>query len=145
MDWIKSKKLPANFSFYPVGISSKNGTEKMYFPKSHVASYSIFGEQDDSKDEILVKMQTLESIAEEHGHTTVDILKMDIEGSEFDVLNALDLDKLKFGQILVEFHERFIDNGEEVLAKTIARLEAHGYECFAISDGYEYSFVNSSL
>ena len=145
IDWIKTKKLPANFSFYPVGVSSQNRTEKMYFPKNHVASYTVFGEQDDAKDEILVNMQTIESIAEEHGHTEIDILKMDIEGSEFEVLNTLNFNKLSFGQILVEFHERFIENGEEVLANTIARLEENGYECFAISDGYEYSFVNTSF
>lgn len=140
--WIEKKWLPKNFHFYPIGISDKNGSEKMYFPKTFDVSYGVFDWNNENKDEIMVEMKTIESIAEDHGHKFVDILKMDIEGSEFVVLNSIDFKKIEFGQILVEFHERFLENGHKVLEKTIAYLEKNGYECFAISDDFEYSFVN---
>lgn len=142
MKWIEKKKLPDNFSFFPIGISNKNGTEKMYFPKDYAVSYGVFNWDKEDKDEIMVEMQTLEKIADEHEHKFIDILKMDIEGSEFVVLNSLDFKKIEFGQILVEFHERFLENGHIVLEKTIATLKENGYECFAISDDFEYSFIN---
>ena len=142
MKWIENQKLPDNFYFSPIGISDKNGIEKMYFPKKYGVSYGIFSWDSENKDQIMVETQTIESIAEEHGHKFIDILKMDIEGSEFVVLNSLDFKKIQFGQILVEFHERFLENGNKVLEKTIAILEENGYECFAVSDDFEYSFIN---
>ena len=145
LKWIEKKKLPYNFFFFPIGISDKNGIEKMYFPKNHAVSYGIFNWDTEDKDEIMVEMQTLERIAEQHGHKFIDILKMDIEGSEFVVLNSLDFKKIQFGQILVEFHERFLENGNEILKKTMAVLEENGYECFAISDDFEYSFINKQF
>jgi FkbM family methyltransferase len=142
MKWIENQQLPDNFFFFPIGISDKNGIEKMYFPKNFGVSYGVFSWDIKNKDEIMVEMHTIERIAEERGHKFIDILKMDIEGSEFVVLNSLDFEKIQFGQILVEFHERFLENGDKVLKKTIAVLEANGYECFAVSDDFEYSFIN---
>ncbi len=143
--WIQNQRLPGNFNFSPIGISNKNGVEKMYFPKNYSVSYGIFNWDNGSKDEIMVEMQTLESIAGKHGHKYIDILKMDIEGSEFSVINSLDFSKLEFGQILIEFHERFLENGKEILDKTIAFLSENGYKCFAVSDDFEYSFINTAF
>ena len=140
--WIESQKLPDNFFFSPIGISNKNGAEKMYFPKNYGVSYGILNWDIENKDEIMVEMQTIERIAEKNGHKFIDILKMDIEGSEFVVFDSLDFKKIEFGQILVEFHERFLENGKKKLEKTIAFLEENGYQCFAISDDFEYSFIN---
>lgn len=145
MKWIENQTTPDNYLFFPIGISDKNGTEKMYFPKTYGVSYGIYSWDTKNQDEIMVEMQTIESIAKEHGHQFIDILKMDIEGSEFVVLNSLDFQKIEFGQILVEFHERFLEDGHIILNKTIAFLKANGYECFAISDDFEYSFINKRL
>lgn len=143
--WIKQQQLPANFFFTTIGISDKNGEEKMYFPKDFGQSYGVFNWDKESKDEILVEMQTIEKIGDQHKHKFVDILKMDIEGSEFAVLNAINFNNISFGQILVEFHERFLENGNEIKEKTITFLKQNGYECFAISDDFEYSFVNKNF
>ena len=85
----------------------------MYFPKNYGVSYGILNWDIENKDEIMVEMQTIERIAEKHGHKFIDILKMDIEGSEFVVFDSLDFKKIEFGQILVEFHERFLENGKK--------------------------------
>lgn len=145
MKWIENQQLPDNFFFFPIGISDKNGTERMFFPKNFGVSYGVFSWDSMNQDEIMVEMQTIERIAEQHGHKFIDILKMDIEGSEFAVINSIDFKKIQFGQILVEFHERFLENGNKVLEKTIAVLEENGYECFAVSDDFEYSFINKRL
>lgn len=143
--WIENQQLPENFHFFPIGINDKNGKEKMYIPKNFGVSYGVFNWSNENKDEVIVEMQTLENIAEVNEHKFIDILKMDIEGSEFAVLNSLNFKKIQFGQILVEFHERFLKNGYKVLQKTISFLEENGYECFAVSDDYEYSFINKKF
>lgn len=145
IDWIKKQKLPADFHFFPLGIGAQNGFEKMYFPKSHGVSYCAISWDTENKDEITVEMKTLVSVANQHGHQRINILKMDIEGSEFAVLQALDFKRIQFDQLLIEFHERFLENGKIELAKCLAKLEENGYQCFAISDDFEYSFVRKEL
>jgi FkbM family methyltransferase len=145
INWIKGQNLPENFNFYPFGISNKIASEKMFFPKDYTVSYGIFNWDKQNTDEIMVEMQTIEEIATKNNHKFIDILKMDIEGSEFAVLNSIDFSRIQFGQILVEFHERFLENGSQILKQTIENLERNGYKCFAISDDFEYSFVNKRL
>ncbi|PSN66440.1 hypothetical protein BS50DRAFT_495417, partial [Corynespora cassiicola Philippines] len=51
---------------------------------------------------------TLESLMKQNNHTYIDIIKMDIEGAEFDALEAFmnnyDGQQLPVGQILIEIH-----------------------------------------
>lgn len=145
LEWIKKQKGLNNFHFFPVGISNFNGKEKMYFPKYHGVSYGIYNWSEENKDEIDVDMRTINDLAIENNHQFIDILKMDIEGSEFSVIDSIDFNKVEFGQILIEFHERFIENGNELLKQSIDKLNSFDYECFAISDDYEYSFINKKL
>ena len=59
-------------------------------------------------DTISVSVNTLQNFMKENGHKYLDILKLDIEGSEYAVLSSLLLAKyLPFTQLLVEFHQRF--------------------------------------
>jgi ubiquinone/menaquinone biosynthesis C-methylase UbiE len=69
---------------------------------------------------------------------------MDIEGSEFNVIRSLPKNVI-FGQIVVEFHERFFKNGKKALKEALKILKKNGYYCFAISShGDEYSFINKA-
>jgi FkbM family methyltransferase len=147
IQWIQKQKLPENFIFHPIGISNKAELQRFFLPKNqNYISASTFDHDTVSVERnIMVQMKTLENIAMEYHHTYVDVLKMDIEGSEFSVLNALP-DNIFFGQIVVEFHERFIKHGEKILMNTIHTLKRKGYHCFAISEhGDEYSFLNKKL
>jgi len=55
-------------------------------------------------------MRTLQSLMKEHGHAFIDILKVDIEGAEFDTLTSMmqhykEQNKpLPFGQLQLEIH-----------------------------------------
>jgi ubiquinone/menaquinone biosynthesis C-methylase UbiE len=95
-------------------------------------------------DCVIVQMRSLADIAAEYHHTYIDVLKMDIEGSEFDVIRNFPRNII-FGQIVVEFHERFLNNGKKVLKEMFRILKRNGYYCFAVSEcGDEYSFVNKN-
>lgn len=144
IEWIKKQNLPENFIFIPIGISDK--TEKQCLHLSNTPldiSASIYVHRYTDADEYaVVQMKSLADIAGEYQHSYVDILKMDIEGSEFAVIRNLP-ENVIFGQIVVEFHERFLENGEKILKESIKILKKRGYYCFAISErGDEYSFVN---
>jgi FkbM family methyltransferase len=66
---------------------------------------------DAARTSVTVAGTTLTSFFDRHRITTVDLLKMDIEGAEFDVLASMnDLDLLRIRQLTIEFHD-FLDPG----------------------------------
>jgi FkbM family methyltransferase len=59
---------------------------------------------------VTVAGTTLTSFLDRHGISTVDLLKMDIEGAEFDVLESTsDSALLRIRQFTIEFHD-FLDS-----------------------------------
>jgi len=106
------------------------------------------------------KTKTLLTIMRENRHTWIDILKMDIEGKEFAVLNQI-LDDFKgiglpFGQLQVEFHGSATGAGSFAnFYKLWERLEEAGLRPFMNEVNHymcvkkkskpwlmEYSFIN---
>jgi FkbM family methyltransferase len=70
----------------------------------------------------------LEDIIKENNLDYIDILKVDIEGSEYDVMpNISDETYLKIGQITIEFHD-FIDVNLKIKTENIInKLESLGF------------------
>jgi hypothetical protein len=82
----------------------------------------------------------------ELGHQYIDVLKMDIEGSEYDVIASILNSNIKVGQLLVEFHHRFFNDGFQRNKSAIKLLQSKGYVLFAISEsGEELSFILKDL
>ena len=82
---------------------------------------------------------TLREIMRELGHARLDVLKLDIEGDEWDALlgdvlcparGAAGLGHAPFGQLLVELHLRDGTTDIDRIAPLFARLEAHGFRTF---------------
>jgi FkbM family methyltransferase len=146
IQWIEATHLPTQFRFHPVGLADFDGVGVFIPPerKDHV-SYSLC-EASDVVGTTLGNVQRLGSIARELGHERIDLLKMDIEGEEYAVIDDFSSGCLSVSQLLVEFH------GEEPLRRrwriaTAARqLRSVGLVPFSISEtGREYSFVNADL
>jgi hypothetical protein len=78
--------------------------------RSHFTSYVQLGPEDRHGDHDEPKLYTLAHLMAANGHRFVDILKIDVEGYEFDTLMALVRPyaasgrPLPFGQLQVEFH-----------------------------------------
>lgn len=91
------------------------------FPHKHRTHFSTqvqLGPEDRHSHNDDPKLYTLSNIMKANGHTFIDILKIDIEGYEFDTLKAMVqpyVDSglpLPFGQLQVELHvwsKRFAD------------------------------------
>jgi FkbM family methyltransferase len=69
---------------------------------------------------IKVKALTIESVMRDMGWSEVDLLKIDIEGAEYDVIESME--SFPFMRIILEFHE---NTGQ--LDKVIKKLETNGY------------------
>ena len=82
---------------------------------------------------VIVPCRRISSLMSELGHKKIALLKMDIEGSEYDVIEDILTNKLEIDQILVEFHHRFPGIGMQKTLDSVAALRRAGYQLFHIS------------
>jgi len=61
----------------------------------------------------------------DNGHTFIDILKMDIEGFEYEIIDQFLFEQIPVRQLCVEFHP-WLKPGET--PKIIAKLRKAGYK-----------------
>lgn len=149
IDWLgEAEPLKSgHFCFYPWAITARDGTMTLYprvmrGGRTSKTMYTLFAESNSVNSGIEVPAFTIESIMSKLGHRHIDLLKMDIEGAEFEVLyNMLD-SMIRPRQLLVEFHHRFPGIGVGRTAEIIDRLRIGGYRIVAISEtGREVSFL----
>lgn len=99
--WIKTQQISDKFKFYEYGLSDKDGLIS-FSPPPHPdwASY-----KEDSTGNFMFPVKRLDTIKKELGHLNkIDFLKLDIEGSEYSVLNDILRTSLNPVQMSVEFH-----------------------------------------
>ena len=140
--FLNSQELPEKFHFESIGISNKDESAKLYLSSdSRDVSGSIYS-SGQKKDWIEVQMKKLSTIMKENSHSKIDLLKMDVEGSEYDVLENMLNEKIFPKQILVEFHHRFVKIGIGKTKRIISKLNSTGYKIAKISESkLEYTFL----
>jgi len=144
INWLKKQDLPPNFSFYEYGIGTKTECIDFYLPidPDHVSGSATIQSNVSVEKSIKVQMNSFSDIIKEIKHDHIDVLKMDIEGSEYAVLEDIIKSDVVIDQILVEFHDRFFKDGIEKSKEIVNTLRKNGYEIFAQSyDLDEISFV----
>lgn len=149
INWVKKQQdLSSKFNFFAYGIADRTGTVDFYLPKNseHVSGSFVKQNNVNDKEKVSVEMKSWNDITKALSHHQIDVLKMDIEGAEYDVLDSILESSVPINQILIEFHERFFDDGKNRSIDAIKKLKNHGYEIFGISDSFEeISFINKSI
>lgn len=127
------------FEFYPIGLSDKNGYTTFFLPKNkdYVSGSEYLGPTVDENDTIEVEMNTLDKLMDKLNHSDIDVLKIDIEGSEFSAVPDFLNKEINIEQICVEVHNRFYEDGEERLQNMLKSLSNHGYKLAHVSDNEE--------
>jgi FkbM family methyltransferase len=148
--WLASREMPASFHFHPWAVTAQDGVLKMY-PRikrdgsKSTVMYSMVADDASDDDAIVVPAFCPQSIQAKLGQQRLDLLKMDIEGAEYDVLDSLLHSSVKPRQLLVEFHHRFAGIGLRKTEEMISKLRSCGYSVFAVSEtGREVSFILSA-
>ena len=147
-DWLREAKVPEAFHFYPWAISSRDETLTLYPRRRRNAGethqmYTCVPQAGIDNDSLSVPSKRLGTILTLLGHERLDILKMDIEGAEYDVLSDLIENQVRPDQILVEFHHRFDGIEKKETSESISRLTELGYMIAFVSEtGREVTLVN---
>jgi FkbM family methyltransferase len=145
--WIKNQKLLPKFTFFEYGIARETGFVNFNLPKNsnHVSGSIIKHQNVNEANSISVLMKSFTDITTEIGPDHIDVLKMDIEGSEYDVIDSILSSAIEIDQILLELHERFFADGKQKTMKLFKSLKDKGYVLFAVSDSFEeLSFIKKN-
>lgn len=146
-EWVATQTLPEKFVFRPWAASGSDGTLRLYRRVSKRGKrarvmWTAEADAGDTGDHIDSPAYTVKSIMEKLDHQRVDLLKMDVEGAEYDIIDGLKGADDPPRQLLVEFHHRFPGIGKARTAESIRLLRSIGYKIFDVSEtGREIGFV----
>jgi FkbM family methyltransferase len=144
--WTGSQLLPSQFVMHAYGIANVDGMLSFGLPDnpSHVSLSTARGRPADQL--LSLPVRRLSSIMRELGHPHIDLLKMDIEGSEYCVVEDLVASSLPVRQLLIEYHHRFPSIGNERTLKSLELLRTNGFKLFDVSEsGEEFAFMGPAL
>lgn len=144
--WVLETPTPERFQFFPYGLGNRDSIEQFFMPKNpNEVSGSIVHQSNVSKSNTIpVEIKTIKTISAKLGHTRIDVLKIDIEGSEYEVIDSIIDSQLTIRQLLIEFHDRLLDDGYSKTQNAIQKLNSAGYKVFAVSDSLqEVSFIKT--
>jgi FkbM family methyltransferase len=143
MAWVRDGQLPEGVRFHPIGVAGYDGTAE-FVPSSNPVnpSFTLQKRGVAASEGVACEVRRLSTLARVLGHGRIDLLKMDIEGAEYDVIDDMLESGIEVRQIVVEFHHRFRHVGRARTARTVRSLREAGFRIFSISpSGREYSFM----
>lgn len=143
--WIETQEVDSSFFFHPIGISDVNGTDQMYPPDDpeHV-SYST---AERTGAPVEMDVARLEEICKKLDiDADISILKMDVEGTEYDVIADIIAGSFRPYQLLVEFHHWMPEFEPDDTETAVHLLREAGYRVGHISEsGREYTLLHTAV
>jgi FkbM family methyltransferase len=134
---LPQNRLP-QFNFFPVALAAKKGTLRMLSPSEGGDSWTP---KNNTTEGLEVACTDLKSLMDENGHTLIDLLKLDIEGNEYEVIEDLLKRRVPVRQICVEYHHGLlpgISRGRTI--RSMLRLARRGYKLVDQS-GHNHTFI----
>jgi FkbM family methyltransferase len=134
------KRLVPTFHLYEVGVAAKGGEAIFYLPNnSEHVSGSLFKSTHLGNREMKVPLIPIDSVPELIGTQKLDLIKIDIEGAEFDLLEspAFAAAAERTDQICIEFHHRWPEFGKGRTDRAVQRLEGLGFAVAWVSASNE--------
>lgn len=144
--WLRTQDLPHRFVLHPVGLAAHDGEQTFAAPgKARDVNYRPAPGGGTGQALVACPVRRVATLARELGIDHIDVLKLDIEGGEYDVLPDLLATGPLPAQLLVEFHHDQDGVPFAATAHALAALRRHGYRLFHHSRrGLEFSFVRST-
>lgn len=137
----QSKPLPPGIVFESIGIADRD--ENISFASPYHPDEGSFRlpTDDRSLPTHTFRCERIATLMQRHALSSIDLIKLDIEGFEYGVLRDLLKTKCEVGQICVEFHHGILPGvGKSQTLVSILRLRAAGYLLIS-HDGLNYTFI----
>jgi len=146
VDYVDRARSQANgeplLSTHHAAIATEDGPIRMQITHDPNSKSVSAAQLYDSHKFIELPGRTLPSLMAELGDEQIDLLKLDIEGSEYEVLPTLDLPSLGVKVFATQLHH----NGSVADArKLIARLSEQGYDPVTCRPAVKFTFVRRDL
>ncbi len=144
--WIAGQQLPAALHFHPIGVAGTDGTLRLQARATEHGDtpvmYSVAG-SGRTGPVVHAECLALTTLVGRLGHARIALLKVDVEGAEYDILAGMLAAGMHPAQLLVEFHHRFPGLGRARTESAVAALRAAGYRLAFIADtGREFTFLH---
>ncbi len=143
--FLKNQELPPNFIYHNIAIGDCDG-KLVFFPpdnKDNVSHTAIKRNNDSGVEVVSNKLSTIMS---RHGFSEIDLLKIDIEGFEYSVIDNIINENVKIKQLLVEFHHFFPEIGNHKTEEYLNKLSDNNFKLFNVADSFcEFAFINQNI
>ena len=135
------------YHFYDIGLWDKEDTLKFFVPKNpdHV-SHSLLNLQK-TDEYISVNVKRLSHLMSELGHQRIDLLKIDIEGAEYKVIESIIEDDVDVKVLCVEYDECFNPLDSNYIKRirwSVRSLIENGYLLVCSQNNGNYTFVKDA-
>lgn len=143
LDILARRELPPLLAIQPYGWATFDGEQVFGAQGGSDYAVCVYTKTDDP---ITCQVRCPRTVMKSLGHDRLDLLKMDIEGSEFGVIRQMLNVNIFPGQLLVEFHHRWDCSTLHDMLQLVAELQRVGYVIFFVSEtGNELSFLRNDL
>lgn len=135
---------------YPFALGASPGRATLFLPNntSHVSG-ALKPETHLRGNGVEVDVITIGQVFELLGCRRIDLLKLDIEGAEFDVIESSEFraHASAIDQLCVEFHHRWKGRGKQSTERAVETLRSYGFECawYSRATNEEFSFVRRGM
>ena len=139
---VRTMALPENripqFRFFPVALAGHSGKLKMAPPKPGEDSWRLPCGDDEALE---VTCTDLESLMNQNNDRQIDLLKIDIEGCEYEVIDHLLARRIPVRQICVEYHHGVLPGiRRSQTIRSMLKLVSKGYR-LVCQDGANHTFI----
>jgi FkbM family methyltransferase len=141
--WISAQTLPSGMQVFPIGISNFDGKQTFSLPPAE--SRGNFSTKASNGRIAEYAVRTYSTIVAQLKLQQVDVLKLDIEGAEYDVIPNVLNSPIQPAQFLIEFHHRMHSISIMETIEAVRLIRSSGYVLFDVSPGgREFSFALAS-
>lgn len=149
LEYIRKSPPPQGFVFHRIGMGPRDGNQTIKLPYGNHDSYTVMAHPNDALQGTVMEVPilTASSMMKRMGHTHLAILKMDIEGGEFDVIDewARLGYRVPADQVLIEFHERYFwkrPGYRNLVPNAVQKMRGLGFK-LVVRTKVEYTFARA--
>ena len=143
--WLATQTLSERFVAHEFGLANRDGVIPFFAHENEEwIAHSTVKSVHAAASGVELPVRRLSTVMELLGHARIDLLKLDIEGAEYEVIDDLVDAGTAVEQLLVEFHHRFDGLSPKQTRRAIDRLNEHGLRIFHVGpNGDDYSFIRA--